>query len=56
MMRNEDGETQEGLPGLSRTSPFAIFIEEGLWPQRKRGLRRAVRMSGAIRSRDFQTE
>ena len=49
IMRNEDGESQEGLPGLSRTTPFAIFIEEGWWPKRSRGLRRAVRISGAKR-------
>ena len=49
IMRNEDGESYEGLPGLSRTTPFAIFIEEGWWPKRSRGLRRAVRMSGAKR-------
>ena len=29
ILRNEDGESQEGLPGLSRTTPFAIFIDEG---------------------------
>ena len=41
---------------MSRTTPFAIFIEEGWWPKRSRGLRREVRMSGAMRWRDFQTE
>ena len=48
IMRNEDGESLECLPGLSRTTPFAIFIEEGWWPKRSRGLRRTVRMSGAM--------
>ena len=41
---------------MSRTTPFAIFIEEGWCPKRSRGPRRAVRMSGAMRCRDFQTE
>ena len=49
IMWNEDGESEDGLPGLPMTTRFAILIEEGWWPKRSRGLRRAERMSGAMR-------
>ena len=49
MMQNDDVESYDGLPGLSRTTPFAFFIEEGWWPKRSREPRREVRFSGAIR-------
>ena len=41
---------------MSRTTTFAIFMEERWWPKRSRGQRREVRISGALRWRDFQTE
>ena len=56
MIRNDDGESLEGFPSLSRTTPFAIFIQEAWWPKRSRGPRREVRITGAMWWRDFQTE
>ena len=31
-MRKEAGESQEALPGLSRTTPFAFFRDRGWYP------------------------
>ena len=56
MIRNDDGELYEGVSASTRTTPFTIFIEEGWWRKRSRGPRRDVRISGAMRGRDFQTE
>ena len=56
MIRNDDGEWKEGFPGVSRTTPFAIFIEKGWWPKRSRGPRSELRMWGAVRWSDLQTE
>ena len=53
MIRNDDGESEAGFPGLSRTTQFAIFIQEGWWPKRSWGPRSEVRISVAMRWRAF---
>jgi len=41
MMRKESGESEEALPGLSRTIPFAVLREGGWYPKATRGERRS---------------
>jgi len=56
MMLKEAGESSEALPGLSRTTPFAVLIEGGWYPKCTRGLRRSSWIVGLTRLIFFHTE
>ena len=45
IMRKEDGVSYEGLPSLSRTTPFACFRDGGWYPTSTSGARRARSIS-----------
>jgi hypothetical protein len=50
----EAGDSYDGLPGLSRTTPFAPFSEAGWYPRVTRGERMFRRMEGFILLTFFQ--
>jgi len=56
IMRNDAGESYEALPGLSRTTPFAVFNVGGWYPKATRGERRSSRIAGLRRLTFFHTE
>jgi len=56
MTLKEEGESYEGLPGLSRTIPSAFLRKGGCNAWATRGSRREGISEGWMRCRDFLTE
>jgi len=56
MMRKEAGESQEALPGLSRTTPLAVLMEGGWYPKATKGERSSSKIAGLMRLTFFHTE
>ena len=56
MIRKEDGVSYDGLPGLSRTTPFACLSVVGWYPMATSGARRSRRRLGLVVFTFFQTK
>jgi len=56
MTLKEEGESYEGLPGMSWTIPSAVLREGGWNPGASMGSRREGRREGLMRCTDFHTE
>jgi len=56
MILKEEGDSWEGFPGLSSTTPFEPFSEAGWYPWLTSGARVASRIEGLILLTCFQVE
>jgi len=54
MILKEEGDSYEGFPGLSSTTPFATLSEAGWYASETSGKRLCWRIEGFIAFTDFQ--